>query len=288
MSGPRGIQRRRRVEFQDILYAVEGPIGVITLNRPRYRNAQGYRMLDEIDAAFALAKADREVRVVLVRGSGGHFSTGHDLGTPEASAYREGLGARPGIEAYDQFKRYNLDLLLGWRNFPKPTIAMVEGYCIYAGWMLAAAMDVVFAADDAQFLAGFVEYMSIPWDVGVRKAKELCFESRFIPAAEAERHGFVNRVLAPADLERETVAWARRVAENSPDALRFTKIQLNKAQDAQGFTGALEDSLGDYQAMYWLPGMPHRVEGERRLLTVDLAVRGQRGDRFGLTPAKDA
>ena len=82
-----------------------------------------------------------------------------------------------------------------WRNFPKPTIAMVEGYCIYAGWMLAAAMDVVFAAETAEFLGGFVEYNTIPWDIGIRRAKELVFESRFISAAEAEQLGFVNRVL---------------------------------------------------------------------------------------------
>jgi len=272
------------VDFQDILYAVDGPIGVITLNRPAYRNAQGYRMLDEIDQAFALAKVDDAVRVVIVRGAGGVFSTGHDLGTPEGLEYRKALGARPGIQTYDQFKHYNLDLLVGWRNFPKPTIAMVEGYCIYAGWMLAAAMDVVFAADNAEFLAGFVEYMSIPWDIGVRRAKELCFESRFISADEAREYGLVNRVLPLAELERETYAWARRVAENSPEALRFAKIQMNKAQDAQGFTQALEDCLGDYQAMMHLPGSEMRVEGERRLLTVDLAVKGKRRERFGLTP----
>jgi enoyl-CoA hydratase len=272
------------MDFQDILYSAQGPIGVITLNRPKYRNAQSYRMLDEIDAAFKLARADREVRVVLVRGSGGVFSTGHDLGTEDAVEYRRSLGARPGIEAYDEFKKYNLDLLIKWRNFPKPTIAMVEGYCIYAGWMLAAAMDVVFAADSAEFLAGFVEYMSIPWDIGIRRAKELCFESRFIPAAEAQAYGLVNRVLPAADLERETFAWAGRVAENSPDALRFAKIQMNKAQDAQGFTGFLEDSLGDYQAMRHMMGAEMRVPGENRLATVDLAVRGRRGDRHGLTP----
>jgi enoyl-CoA hydratase len=259
------------MDFKDILYAVDGPIGVITLNRPAYRNAQGYRMLDEIDQAFTLAKADDAVRVVMVRGAGGVFSTGHDLGTPEGMAYREALGAKPGIETYDQFKRYNLDLL-------------VEGYCIYAGWMLAAAMDVVFAADSAEFLGGFVEYNSIPWDIGVRRAKELCFESRFITADEAARYGLVNRVLPAGELERETFAWARRVAENSPEALRFAKIQMNKAQDAQGFMSAVEDSLGDYQAMMYLPGSEMRVEGERRLLTVDLAVRGRRGERFGLTP----
>jgi enoyl-CoA hydratase len=272
------------VDFKDIIYAVDGPLGVITLNRPAYRNAQGYRMLDEIDAAFALAKADDDVRVLIVRGSGGVFSTGHDLGTPDAATYRESLGAKPGIQRYDQFKKYNLDLLVGWRNFPKPTIAMVEGYCIYAGWMLAACMDVVFAAHNAEFLAGFVEYMSIPWDIGIRRAKELCFESRFISADEAAQYGFVNRVVPLAELERETYAWARRVAENSPDALRFAKIQMNKAQDHQGFANALEDSLGDYQAMMNLPGLDMRAPGERRLATVDLAVRGRRGERFGLAP----
>jgi enoyl-CoA hydratase len=272
------------MEFKDIVYSIDGPIGVITMNRPAYRNAQGYRMLDEIDQAFTLAKDDRDVRVVILRGAGGVFSTGHDLGTPEAVEYRKALGAKPGIETYDQFKRYNLDLLVAWRNFPKPTIAMVEGYCIYAGWMTAAAMDVVFASETAEFLGGFVEYNSLPWDIGVRRAKELCFESRFISAAEAAQYGLVNRVLPAADLERETWAWARRVAENSPEALRFAKIQMNKAQDAQGFTSAVEDSLGDYQAMMHLPGSEMRVDGERRLLTVDLAVRGRRGERFGQTP----
>ena len=271
--------------FSDILYSVDGPIATITLNRPKFRNALGYRMLDEIDAAFALAGSDMSIRVVLLRGAGGNFSSGHDLGTPEALAYRAALGAEPGsIQIYDQFKKYNLDLHLRWRNFPKPTIAMVEGFCIYAGWMLAANCDIIFSASDAEFLAGFVEYMSIPWDIGIRKAKELCFESRFISAQEACHYGFVNRVLAPADLERETYAYAHRVAENSAEALRFAKMQMNKAQDAQGFTNALEDSLGDYQAMMYLMGSEQmRVGGQRRLLTVDLAVKGRKGERFGQT-----
>ena len=269
--------------FKDILYSTDGPVATITLNRPKYRNALGYRMLDEIDDAFTLAGKDNSVRVLVIRGSGGTFSSGHDLGTPEALEYKAALGAQPGtIQAYDQFKKYNLDVHLRWRNFPKPTIAMVEGYCIYAGWMTAACCDIVFAASNAEFLAGFVEYMSIPWDVGIRKAKELCFESRFISAQEAHDFGFVNRVIAPAQLEKETYAFAHRVAENSPDALRFAKIQLNKAQDAQGFTNALEDSLGDYQAMMYLLGSEHmRVGGQRRLLTVDLAVKGRKGERYG-------
>jgi enoyl-CoA hydratase len=269
------------MKFHDIGYAAHGSLGVITLNMPQYKNAQGYRMLDEIDAAFDLALADKAVRVVIVRGSGGNFSSGHDLGTPEGMEYRRGLGAAPGIEVYDQFRKYNFDLLLKWRNFEKPTVAMVEGYCIYAGWMLAACCDIVFAAEDAQFLAGFVEYMSIPWDIGIRRAKELCFESRFVSANEAASFGFVNRVLPAADLERETHAFARRVAENSPGALRFAKVQMNKAQDAQGFSRAVDDSFGDYVAMMNVLADEMRVEGGRRLTTVDLAVKGRKGERYG-------
>jgi enoyl-CoA hydratase len=270
------------MEFRDIVYSVDGAVATIKLNRPRYKNAQSYRMLDEIDGGFAKAKSDKSVRVLVVRGSNGTFSSGHDLGTPDALEYRKDLGAAPGIETYDQFKKYNLDLLVGWRNFPKPTIAMVEGYCIYAGWMLAACCDVIFAARDAEFLAGFVEYMSIPWDIGIRRAKEVCFESRFIAAQEAHDFGFVNRVIAPEALEHETYAYASRVAEQSPDALRFIKLQANKAQDAQGFQNALEDALGDYQAMMYLMGTERmRVPGERRLATVDLAFKGKKGDRYG-------
>jgi enoyl-CoA hydratase len=270
------------MELTVIRYDVDGPIATITLNRPHYKNAQDYRLLDEFDVAMDMAEADKAVRAIVVRGSGGNFSSGHDLGTPESVEYRTSLGAEPGVESYDQFKKYNLDLLLKWRNHPKPTIAMVEGYCIYAGWMLTACLDIVFAADNALFLAGVVEYMAIPWDIGVRRAKELVFESRFISAEEAARYGVVNRVLPLKDLERETYAYARRVAENSPLVLRFAKLQMNKAQDQQGYTNALEDSLGDYVAMSGTSERGLRMEGKRRLTAVDLAVRGLKGDRFGL------
>ena len=267
------------MDFKDILYRADGPVATITLNRPEFRNAQSYALLQEVDDAFTLATRDASVRVIVVRGSGGTFSAGHDLGTPDAAAQRR----EPGLERYNDFKKYNLDVLLRWRNLPKPTIAMVEGYCIFAGWMLAAAMDVVFAADDALFLAGFVEYMSIPWDIGIKRAKELCFESRFISAAEAAEYGFVNRVYAPAELERETYAWANRVAENNPVTVRFAKVQMNKAQDMQGYSNHLEDGLGDYLAMTSMGGNG-RVEGQRRLEPVDLAVRYRKGDRYGLQP----
>lgn len=271
-------------DLTDIAYSTDGPIAWITFNRPRYKNAQSWRLLDEFDIAMDEADRDPGVLVIIVRGAGGNFSSGHDLGTPDQAADRQARGiGDSGVEFYDNFKHYNLDLLLKWRNARKPTIAMVEGYCIFAGWMMASCVDLVFAASDALFLPALLEYFSLPFDVGTRKAKELMFESRFLTAEEARELGFVNRVLDPADLERETVNYALRVAENSAMNVRMAKIAANKSQDLMGYTSSLESGLSDYMLM-----AAHRGEGrmkeQRRLGGVDLAVRGLRGERAGLTP----
>lgn len=274
------------MQLTDVRYEVDGPIAVITLNRPKYRNAQSYHLLDELDIALDQAVADHAVKVIVVTGEGEHFSSGHDLGTPESVAERERRGlSGSGSGFYDSFRHYNYDITIRWRNLPKPTIAMVRGYCIYGGWMIAASMDLIFADESAIFLAGLVEYFSIPWDVGARKAKELMFESRFLTAAEAKECGFVSRVYAAEDLERETMAYAERVAENSHLALRLTKLAVNKTQDIQGYSNATEAGFHDYMTLARLRD-DNRVPDVRRLTGVDLAVRGLRGERPGLeTPA---
>ncbi len=270
--------------LNDIAYSTDGPIAWITFNRPKFKNAQSWRLLDEFDIAMQEADMDPSIQVIIVRGAGGNFSSGHDLGTPEQMADREARGiGDAGVEFYDNFKKYNLDLLLKWRNARKPTIAMVEGYCIFAGWMMAACVDIVFAAKDALFLPALLEYFSLPDDIGTRKAKELMFESRFLTADEARECGFVNRVLDPADLERETVNYALRVAENSPMNVRMAKVAANKSQDLMGYTASLESGLSDYMLMMTHRGEA-RMKGQRRLGGVDLAVRGLKGDRAGLTP----
>jgi len=269
---------------QDVLYEVDGAIALVTLNRPKYRNAQSWPLLDALDAALDRAMRDEAVRAVLLRGAGEHFSSGHDLGTPEQRADWQARNISEGrIEFYELFRKYNLDYTLKWRNLPKPTIAVVRGYCIFGGWMIAAAMDLVFASPDARFLAGMVEYFSLPWDIHPRKAKELVFEGRFIDAEEARALGFVNRIYPAADLEREALAYARRVAENSRTALRISKLAINNAQDIQGFSAAMEAAFADYLVMAQAGGAAPR-EGERRLGAVDLAVRGLRGERPGLEP----
>jgi enoyl-CoA hydratase len=265
---------------EDVLYEVDGAVALVTLNRPKYRNAQSWPLLDAFDQALDRALQDEAVRVVLVRGAGEHFSSGHDLGTPEQRADWEARDIQEGgIQFYEAFRKYNLDFTLKWRNLPKPTIAVVQGYCIFGGWMIAAAMDLVFASPDARFLAGLVEYFSLPWDIHPRKAKELVFESRFIDAEEARDLGFVNRIYPADDLERETLAYARRVAENGPTALRISKLAINKAQDIQGYSAAMEAAFADYLVMAQRGGGAFPQEGERRLGAVDLALRGLRGER---------
>ena len=107
-------------DFGQVTYHQEGPLGIVTLNRPEVLNAQGYEMLAQIDQAFDAAQAEQEIRVVIVQGAGGVFSAGHDLGGDRSREVDP-------LERYNEFKKYNLDLLLKWRDFPKPTIAMVDG-----------------------------------------------------------------------------------------------------------------------------------------------------------------
>ena len=158
---------------------------------------------------------------------------------------------------------------------------MVHGYCIFGGWMIATAMDLIFASAGARFLASQFEYFSVPWDIHPRKAKELVFESRFLDAEEAKADGLVNRVYSADRLEQETLAYAERVAENDPTVLRLSKLAINKAQDLQGYSVGVEAAFADYLVTAQARGNS-RVDGRARLAGVDLALRGERGERPGL------
>jgi len=219
-------------------YQVVERVARITLNRPRYRNAQSRRLLEELDLAFEEAVLDREVRVIALFGAGEHFSAGHDLGTAEEVADRRARPLESGLRGrFDHSRENFVDKTLRWRSLPKPTIAGIQGYCIFAGWMIASAMDVIYAADNAMFLGANFQYFSIPWDVHPRKAKELLYESRFIDAEEARDLELVNRVFRAADLESAVLDYAARVARNDPFQLRMIKQAVNLVQDNQGFAG---------------------------------------------------
>ncbi len=225
------------MEYKDIRYEVIDHVARITANRPQYRNAQSTPMLIELDHAFETAGFDPEVRVIALFGEGEHFSAGHDLGTPEEKAYRESeYLIQEGVRGrYNHTREQFVDKTMRWRNLQKPTIAAVQGYCIFGGWIIASAMDLIFAADNAMFLGANFQYFSIPWDIHARKAKEILFEGRFMDAEEALELGFVNRVVPRDRLDEEVMTYAVEVAKNDPFQMRMTKLAVNGMQDAQGF-----------------------------------------------------
>jgi enoyl-CoA hydratase len=225
------------MDYQTILYEKRDAIAKVTLNRPRYKNAQSRLMIEEMDHAFTDANGDEEVRVIILAAAGDTFSSGHDIGTPEE---KEDMRRRPfpkGVRGEYALSRYLfLDTTLRWRNLDKPTIAQVQGLCIFGGWMFAAAMDLIVASDDAMFLPALMQYFSIPWDTPIRKAKEAMFRSRFIGAQKAAQLGFVNLVVSRDRLESETMALANEIAANDPFRLRMLNWAANSAQDAMGFS----------------------------------------------------
>lgn len=227
-------------EYQHIRYQ-PGRVARVILNRPRYRNAQSRIMLEEMDDAFARSVADDEVRVIVLSGEGDHFSSGHDLGTPEEEADQKKRGFPTEARGiYKRMRQLYMENTMRWRNLQKPTIAMVQGYCIFGGWMIASAMDILFASENALFLPSQTQYFSAPWDVGPRKAKEILFENRFITAREALAQSFINRIYPLDRLEEETLAYADRVANNDPFVVRSAKFSINHMMDAMGFTAELE------------------------------------------------
>ncbi len=229
--------------YKSVIYE-PGVVARVILNRPERLNAQSWTLLAEMDAAFNEAVADPQCRVIVLSGNGRAFSAGHDLDSPEQAADRrersEGLD---GFARTLQSKDVYTDSHLRWRNLPKPTIAMVHGYCVYGGWMIASAMDLVFAATDALFIPTYGDYFTTNWDVGARKAKEILFANTFMTAQEAMTWGFVNQVFPSADLETETLKYAIRVAEHDPFTVRTVKFAINQALDGMGFTQS-EQAVG--------------------------------------------
>ncbi len=253
---------------EDVTYEVDGRLARITLNRPQYRNAQSRQLLEQLDEAFDAAVADHDVRVIVLRGEGEHFSSGHDLGTTEELADREARPYKPGPVG-EQQRSWDLNVgnTLRWRNVPKPTIAAVQGFCIYGGWMIASAMDLIVAADNARFLPAHFQYFSVPWDLGPRQTKELLWTAEFLDADQLLDLGFVSHVVPLADLDEFTTELATKIAWQDPFVASTIKRSVNAMQDQQGFTTAVTTAHVAYMGLHHT-GMvvPKGEEGKARRL----------------------
>lgn len=267
--------------YQHIETERRGAIEIIRLNRPRYRNAQSRVMLEEMTDAFARADLDNAVKVIVLSGAGDHFSAGHDLGTPEEVADRDtkpfGEGA---LGRVNRSWHLYVENSLRWRDVRKPTIAQVQGYCIFGGFLIASCMDIIIAADSAKFLPSHLQLHTAPWDMGVREAKRILFENRFIPAAEAKDLGLVSTVVPDADLEAAVMAQAEKWAANDLLTLRMLKQSINFAQDAMGYRLALHGAHSNYMMTEFAIG-ENEVEaqrGDRQMGRVAAALAKEAGD----------
>jgi enoyl-CoA hydratase len=211
----------------------------LTLNRPSKLNAISHELREALVAAIHEAGDDPAVRVVVIEGAGRAFCSGYDLSeaAPDTAwTWREVLAEDVAAT------------LAIWRC-PKPVIAAVHGYCLAGGLELAMACDLVVAADDAQLGEPEIRFGSapvtllMPYLVGQKKTRELLLTGDLVGAAEAERLGLVNRVVAADRLHDEVDALADKLARVEPDVMAPTKLMLNRAMEAAGFLEAVEMGL---------------------------------------------
>jgi naphthoate synthase len=237
-------------DYEDIIYEKAEGIAKITINRPHVRNAFRPKTLFEISDALADAREDQSIGVVILTGAGTEaFCSGGD----------QSVRGEGGYVGEDNVPRLNaLDVQKQIRYLPKPVIAMVAGYCIGGGNVLATLCDLTIAADNAifgqtgprvgSFDAGYGSTI-LARIVGQKKAKEIWFLCRQYSAKEALEMGLVNAVVPLERLEEETVKWAKEILEKSPIAIRALKAAFNA--DTDGLAG-LQQLAGDATMLYYM------------------------------------
>ena len=231
-------------------YATKERVATITLTRADKANAQNERMLDELHESFLRAEADDEVRVIVLRAEGKHFSAGHDMGGSDDEQDRDRFG-EDGKYYLDRLYRWEAKKYLGyswyWRNIPKPTIGAIQGKAIAGALNLIFPLDLLVAAEDAQFsdpvvlmAIGGVEYHGHTWDMGARRAKDMLFTGRVFTAEDARQIGLVREVVPRDELWDRTDALANQIATRNPFGLAQAKRAVNQTLDVQGYYTALQ------------------------------------------------
>ena len=212
----------------------------LTLNRPEKRNALNNELRGAIFKALEAHDGDAEVKVTIIRGAGPAFCSGYDLsadnrvGQPYHSAAGLGQWSRHVVEGW--FKVWDL---------AKPVIAQVHGYCLAGGTELATACDLVYVAEDAQIGYPPVRLMSPPdmqfhpWLMGMRQAMESMLTGDALSGREAAAKGWATRAYAAADLEREVLAIAERVARLPTELAQINKRSVHRAMEISGMRAAI-------------------------------------------------
>jgi len=215
--------------YETLIVEKQGAVVTVTLNRPQARNALDLVMRRELVGALDDIENDPSARVVILTGAGGHFCAGGDV-----KSMQPGSAAADGRARVTALNRLVMRLV----EFPRPVIAMVDGFAVGAGCNLALCCDLIIASDRAKFGEVFAKIGLVPdgggsWllprVVGLPRAKELIFTADIVDAAEAARIGLVSRVVPAAELVTATRALAERIAQGPPKVLAMAKHMLNRA-----------------------------------------------------------
>jgi enoyl-CoA hydratase/carnithine racemase len=217
---------------------IDDRVAIVTLNRPDKLNAVSREVFDGLAEAGERVGNEPDVRAVLIRGEGRAFCSGLDLASLQGSGEARS-GAAPSADGNGQ--AVPRDVQAGWRiwqQIDKPVVAAVQGYALGAGFQLALAADIRFAAEDAVMSVFEITYglvpdlggtQFLPPIVGPAKAKELIWTAKRLTAAEALELGLVNRVVPLGALQEEALAFARDLASRPPLPIAFTKRIVNQA-----------------------------------------------------------
>ena len=235
-------------QYGDILYEKKDGVAWITINRPETRNAFRTRTVHELTDAFADARFDPEIGVVVLTGAGDKaFCSGGDQKERGGGGY-----------AKDKERPMNVDALhTAIRHCPKPVIAMVNGFAIGGGHVLHVLCDLSIAADTAVFgqtgpRVGSVDagygtgYLARV--VGEKKAREIWYLCRQYSAHDALAMGLVNKVVPLKDLRKEVEQWCQELLDKSPTALRLAKQSFNIDSEQRGGVAEFASSA---LAMYY-------------------------------------
>jgi enoyl-CoA hydratase/carnithine racemase len=221
------------LKSDDLLVAIDGGIGTVTLNRPNTRNAVDPEYLERLIAAVEALDGDPAVRILVLRGAGKSFSAGGSLSFLRALPQMDTEAIRRNV--YERFQGITRALV----NCSKPVVASLQGAVVGAACEMAAACDLRLAADDAFFCENWVDLglmpplgglFLLPRLIGLGRATEMVMTGERVSAGEAYAIGLVNRVVPLADLGAETQRMATLLAGKSPDALRVIKQALRRGQ----------------------------------------------------------
>ncbi len=225
------------MNYQAIILEKKENIAIMTLNRPERLNAISPRMTQELLSALDDVDEDDEIRVLVITGAGRGFCSGADVGGMAGGTERGTGTVRGADEIRLGLARSGGRVIPKLQKMQKPTIAMVNGAAVGAGFDLALACDLRVGSENARFMNAFIRIGLFPgWGgtwlyprvMGLGKALEYLFTGDFIEAKEAEKLGVLNRLVPADELEKETMTLARKIANGPPIAMRLTKLQVYK------------------------------------------------------------